>query len=65
MTYFQFDSVTELVRTVRTRHPGAEVWTGNENSEFLLRVRSPSFEFQTLIVHFEGAACYAVELPSV
>ena len=59
----RFDSVADLVALCRFRFPGAEVNTANEDGNFVLRVRDGSRRFESLIVHFEGERCYAVELP--
>jgi hypothetical protein len=60
---FRFDSVTALVSEVRHRHPDTEVWTERRSEDFLLCVRGARWAFESLIVHFEGEGCYAVELP--
>lgn len=61
---FRFDSVTALVSEVRHRHPDTEVWTERRSDDFLLCVRGARLAFESLIVHFEGEGCYAVELPA-
>ena len=60
---FRFDSVTAMVSDVRQRHPATEVWTERRSDDFLLCVRGAGLAFESLIVHFEGEGCYAVELP--
>ena len=57
-----FDSVAELLALCRARFPGAEVGTANQDGNFVLRVaRDGRRHFESLIVHFEGEGCYAVE----
>ncbi|MCX4242338.1 hypothetical protein [Paraliomyxa miuraensis] len=60
----RFDSVAELIALCRTRFPGAEIHTANEDGDFVLRMRMGSWHFESLIVHFEGEGCYAVMLPT-
>lgn len=59
----RFDSVAELIERCRARFPGAEIHTENKDGDFLLHVRSGSWHFESLIVHFEGERCYAVMFP--
>lgn len=60
----RFDSVSEIVAQCRSRFSEAEVNTANEDGNFVLRVRHGHSHFESLIVHFEGEGCYAVELPA-
>ena len=60
----RFDSVTAIIEFCRHRFQTNDLTCSSTGGELVLRVVLPNAEsFETLIVHFEGEATFAVLLP--